>query len=154
MSSNFDQIPLLIFNFDQIPLLIFNFDKIPLDLLIFFKVTNVDTVLKYQMNAMAMYYVSFKHVYLGDEQANRRSMRWRIANAGRIGTPVSMATDSSRRVIMGKPCQHSSPYISIRSSPFLQVTTTTIISRMSSNSDQILSQTAELAALECFEKAP
>ena len=51
----------------------------------------------------------------------------------RIGTLVSMATDSSHRFIMGK---------------ILQVTRTSIISRTSSNFSQIGPRTAELAALE------
>ena len=54
-----------------------------------------------------------------------------------IRTLVSMATDSSHRVIMGKPCDHSSYFILIGSSLFLQVTRTTIKSRMGSKFGRI-----------------
>ena len=43
------------------------------------------------------------------------------------------------------------PSFLIGSSSYLQVTRTTIISRTSSNLDQIRPRTAELAALECLE---
>ena len=54
-----------------------------------------------------------------------------------IGTLVSMATDSSHRVIMEKCWEHASAFILIGSSSYLQVTRTTIISRTSSNLGQI-----------------
>ena len=68
----------------------------------------------------------------------------------RIGTLVSMATDSSHRVIMGKCCSTLAPLFLIRSSSNLQVTRTTTIS----NLGQIRPRTAELAALERMEKSP
>ena len=46
------------------------------------------------------------------------------------------------------------PSFLIRSSSYLQVTRTTIISRTSSNFGQIRPRTAELAALERVEKSP
>ena len=46
------------------------------------------------------------------------------------------------------------PSFLIGSSSYIQVTRTTIISRTSSNLDQIQPRTAELAALECLEKSP
>ena len=60
----------------------------------------------------------------------------------RIGNLVSMATDSSHRVIMGKIS------FLIGSSSYLQITRTTIISRTSSKLGQIRPRTVELAALE------
>ena len=47
----------------------------------------------------------------------------------RIITLVSMATDSSHRVIIGKSCEHSSSSMFIGSSSFLQVTRTAIKDR-------------------------
>ena len=74
---------------------------------------------------------------------------------GRIGTLVSMATDSSHRLIMGENVVSTlAPSFLIRVSSYLQVTRTTIISRTSSNLGQIRPRTAELAALERFEKSP
>ena len=56
----------------------------------------------------------------------------------RIRTLVSMATDSSHRVIMGENVVNTlAPSILIRSSSYLQVTRTTIISRTSLNLGQI-----------------
>ena len=72
----------------------------------------------------------------------------------RIGTLVSMATDSSHRVILGKYCVHSSAFIFVGSSSYLQVTRTSITSRTSSKFGQIGPRTAELAALERLEKSP
>ena len=71
----------------------------------------------------------------------------------RIRTLVSMATDSSHKVIMGKMFTLAPSFL-IGSSSYLQVTRTTIISRTSSNLGQIRSRTAELAALERLEKSP
>ena len=74
---------------------------------------------------------------------------------GRIGTLVSMATGSSHRVIMGENVVSTlAPTFLIGSSSYLQVTSTTIISWTSSNLGQIRPRTAELAALEHFEKFP
>ena len=74
---------------------------------------------------------------------------------GRIGTLVSMATDSSHRVIMEKTCGHSSARIFDRIFFILSGNTRTAIkSRQSSNLGQIGPRAAELAALERFEKFP
>ena len=71
----------------------------------------------------------------------------------RIGTQVSMATDSSHRVIIGENLVSTlAPSCLIGSSLYLQVTRTTIISQNSSNFSQIRHRTAELAALERLEK--
>ena len=59
----------------------------------------------------------------------------------RIGTLVSMATDSSHRVIMGKILL--SPSFLIRSFSYLRVMRITIIFRSSSNFSQIRPRTAE-----------
>ena len=68
---------------------------------------------------------------------------------------MSMATDSSHRVIMGENVVSSlAPSFLIGSSSYLQLTRTTIISRTSSNLGQIRPRTAELAALERLEKSP
>ena len=73
----------------------------------------------------------------------------------RIGTLVSMANDSSHRVIMGKNLVSTlAPSFLIGSSSYLQVTRTTIISRTSSHFGQIRPRTAELAALERLKKIP
>ena len=72
----------------------------------------------------------------------------------RIRTLVSMATDSSHRVIMGKSCDQSSSFILIGSSLFLQVTRTTIKSRMGSKLGKIGPGTYELPALERLGKSP
>ena len=74
----------------------------------------------------------------------------------RIGTLVSMATDSSHRVIMGKILLTSTlaPSFLIESSSYLQVTRTTVIYRTSSNFGEIRPRTAELAALERLRKFP
>ena len=73
----------------------------------------------------------------------------------RIRTLVSMATDSSHRVIMGENVVNTQgPSFLIGSSSYLQVTRTTIISRTSSNLGRIRPRTAELAALERLEKSP
>ena len=70
----------------------------------------------------------------------------------RIRTLVSMATDSSHRVKRGKSCDRSSSLIC--SSLFLQVTRTTIKSRMGLKLGRIRLGTYELAALERLEKSP
>ena len=72
---------------------------------------------------------------------------------GRIGTLVSMATNSSHRVIMGKILTLAPSFL-IGSSSYLQVTKTFIRSRTSSKFGQFGPRTAELAALERFEKSP
>ena len=67
----------------------------------------------------------------------------------RIGTLVSIATDSSHRVIMGETVVSTlSPSFLIGSSSYLQVRRTFITSRKSSKFGQIGPRTAELAALE------
>ena len=70
---------------------------------------------------------------------------------GRIRTLVSMATDGSHRVIMGKT---PSPRFLIRFFSYLQVTMTYIRVWMSSKFGQIRPQTTELAALERQKKSP
>ena len=68
---------------------------------------------------------------------------------------VSMATDSSNRVIMGENLVTTlAPSFSICSSLFLQVTRTTIKSRMGSRFGKIRPGTYELTALERLEKSP
>ena len=71
-----------------------------------------------------------------------------------IRTLVSMAIDSSHWVIMGKILTTLAPSFLIRSSLFLQVTRTTIKSRMGSKFGRIRPGTYELAALERLEKSP
>ena len=56
---------------------------------------------------------------------------------GRIRMPVSMATDSSHRVIMGKFFEATLAPLFLIGSSFLQVTRTTITSLISSNFGQI-----------------
>ena len=65
----------------------------------------------------------------------------------RISTLVSMATDSSHRVLMGEN-------LVIGSSSFLQVTRTIINSRHTLNFGQIRQSTVELTALEHLKKSP
>ena len=68
---------------------------------------------------------------------------------------MSMATDSSHRVIMGENVVNTlAPSLLIGSSSYLQVTRTYITSRTSSKFGQIGPRTAELAALEHLEKSP
>ena len=68
---------------------------------------------------------------------------------------MSMATDSSHRVIMGiNVLTTLAPSVLIGSSSYLQVTRTSITSRTSSKFGQIGPRTAELAALELLEKSP
>ena len=66
----------------------------------------------------------------------------------RIRTLVSMATESSHRVIMRKTLTTLASSILIGSSLFLQVTKTTIKSRMGSKFGKIGPGTEELAAPE------
>ena len=68
----------------------------------------------------------------------------------RIRALVSMATDSSHRVIWGKSCDHS-PLFLIVFALFLQVTWTSIKFQMGSKFSMIQPGTAELAALELLE---
>ena len=68
----------------------------------------------------------------------------------RIGTLVSMETNSSHRVIVSTLATS----FLIGSSSYLQVTRKTIISRTSSNFSKIEPRTAELAALERLKKFP
>ena len=73
----------------------------------------------------------------------------------RIGTLLSMATDSSHRVIMGENLISTlAPSFLIESFSYLQVTRTTIISRTSLNFGPIRPWTVELAALEHLKKFP
>ena len=75
--------------------------------------------------------------------------------ADQIGTLVSMATDSSHRVIMGK--RASSLFFClflIGSFLYLQVTMTYTRACMSSKFGQIRPRTTELAALERRKKFP
>ena len=68
---------------------------------------------------------------------------------------MSMATDSSHRVIMGENIVTTlAPSFLIGSSSYLQVTRTSISSRTSLKFGQIGPRTAELAALERLEKSP
>ena len=76
-------------------------------------------------------------------------------DADQIRTLVSMATDSSHRVIMGK--RASSRFLDCfwsESFLYLQVTMTYIRACMSSKFGCIQPQTTELAALECRKKFP
>ena len=67
---------------------------------------------------------------------------------------MSMATDSSHRVIMGKMFANTlAPSFLIGFSSYLQVTRTSIKSQTSSKFSQIGPRTAELAALEHLEKS-
>ena len=73
----------------------------------------------------------------------------------RIRTLVSMATDSSHRVIMGENLVTTlAPSFLIGSSLFLQVTRTTIKSPLGLKLGKIGEGTYELAALERLEKSP
>ena len=73
----------------------------------------------------------------------------------RIGTLVSMATDSSHSVIIMENVVNTlAPSFLIGSSSYLQVTRTYITSRTSSKFGQIGPRTAELAALRRLEKSP
>ena len=74
---------------------------------------------------------------------------------GRIRTLVSMATDTSRRIIMGENLVSTLalPFF-IGSSLFLQVTRTAIKAWMSSKFDKIGPGSAELATHECLKKSP
>ena len=66
---------------------------------------------------------------------------------------VSMSTDSSHRVIMGKKLVATlAPLFVIGSSSFLQVARTIITSRMGLNLSHIRLRTAEFAALERLKK--
>ena len=75
--------------------------------------------------------------------------------ADRIRTLVSMATDSSHRVIHGENLVSTQPLpFFIGSSLFLQVTMTVIKAWMSSKFGKIGPGSAELATLERLEKSP
>ena len=72
-----------------------------------------------------------------------------------LKTLVAMAADSIYMVIMGTCCGNLSDIdLDWIFSFFLEVTKTTIMSRIVSNFGQIRHQAAESAALECFEKSP
>ena len=73
----------------------------------------------------------------------------------RIRTLVSMATDSSHRVIMGKRRHHVfSLMLLIGSFSYLQVMMTCMRAWMSSKFGRIRPWTTELAALERMKKIP
>ena len=72
----------------------------------------------------------------------------------RIRTLVSMATESSHRVIMEKRCLHFSRLFFIRSFSYLQAMMTCMRARTSLNFRLIGPLTAELAALERLKKSP
>ena len=86
--------------------------------------------------------------YLKHHQVGERLHK--VFGPDRIGTLVSMATNSSHRVIMGKILLA----LLIGSSSFLQISWTTIISRRSSNFGTTRPRTAELAVLERQKKFP
>ena len=69
----------------------------------------------------------------------------------RLRTLVSMATESSHRVIYVKRCLRLFSAVFIRSFSYLQVTKTCIRARTSSNFSLIGPPTEELAALECLK---
>ena len=71
----------------------------------------------------------------------------------RIGTLVSMATDSSHRVIMGENVVSTLAPSFLIGSSYLQVKRTSITSRTSSKFGKIGPRTAELAALERMKKS-
>ena len=76
-------------------------------------------------------------------------------DADQIRTLVSMATDSSHRVIMGKRASSLfSRLFLIGSFLYLQVTMTYIRAYMSSKFGRIQPRTTELAALERRKKFP
>ena len=72
----------------------------------------------------------------------------------RIRTHISMATNISLRVIMGKYFTTLSSSFLIGSSSFLQVTRTSTYDRTSSKFGQIGLRTSKLAAFERLEKYP
>ena len=72
----------------------------------------------------------------------------------RIRTLVSMATESSHRVIMVKTVSPLSRLFFIRSFSYLQLTKTCMRARTSSNFSLIGPPTEELAALERLKKSP
>ena len=75
--------------------------------------------------------------------------------ADKIRTLVSMATDSSHRLILGKSLSNTlAASILIETSSFLQVMRTTIKSQMSSKFSQSHPWSVELAALEHLKKSP
>ena len=108
---------------------------------------------------------TFKHEYLRDQQANYNQIlsehHWgggKAAlgfNADQIRTLVSMATDSSHRVIMGeKGVITFSRLFLMGSFLYLQVTMTYIRACMSSKFGRIRPRTTELAAFERRKKFP
>ena len=86
-------------------------------------------------------------------QVTRTSIKaWMSLNLGRI-SPLASELVALERL---KKCHVSTlaPSFLIGSSSFLQVTRTSIISRMSLNFSQIRPRTAELGALERLKKLP
>ena len=107
----------------------------------------------------------FKLEYLRNQWTNRNQMLSEVSmgwgkgcirlRPDRIGTLVSVATNSSHRVIMGGNVVNTlAPSFLVGSSSYLQVTRTSITSRTSSKFGQIGPRTAKLAALERLEKIP
>ena len=72
----------------------------------------------------------------------------------RIRTLVSMVTNSSHRVVMGKTVLSPFRLSLIRSFSYLRIMRTCMKSQRSSKYDQIRSPTVELAALERLVKSP
>ena len=88
---------------------------------------------------------TFKHEYLRDQQADYNQI-WFL---------VSMATDSSHRVIMGEKGDITFSRLFLYGSfLYLQVTMKYIRACMSSKFGQIRPRTTELAALERRKKFP
>ena len=78
-----------------------------------------------------------------------------VLGTDRVGTLVSMATDSCFSLIMGEIVVNTlAPSFLIGSFSYLQVTRSSMIFRTSSKFDQFGLRTAKLAALERLEKSP
>ena len=100
---------------------------------------------------------TFKHEYLWDQLADRNQIKGLAAlrfGSDRIGTLVSIATDNSHWVIMGKSFYHSSSFIFDRFFFIRAGNWTTITSWMGSKFDRIRPVTDELDALGRLEKSP
>ena len=72
----------------------------------------------------------------------------------RIRTLVSMATESSHRVIMEKMVSHIFSAVFYPTLSYLQAMMACMRARTSLNFDLIGPSTAKLAALECLKKSP
>ena len=106
---------------------------------------------------------TFKHKYIRIQRVDGNSIFYLKHHWGRgkttlgfgqdrIGTLVSMATDSSHRIIMGKSCLHSSAFNFDRI--FFVLAGNEDNHNISDEFDQIRPRTAELAALERLKKLP